>query len=93
MGFDRNKANWSEEELTAAEAADKLYEAIQAVAGDGLQVTDLAVVGALFGPIVDLYNGLKSQSDRTDFAKRLIAIGVILERDNSLIDKLDTPTP
>lgn len=84
MGFDRNKANWSEEELQAAEAADKIYEAVAPAVADGVQVTDFAVVGAILAPIMALFRYLAG-AGRKEFARRLIAIGVILERDNALL--------
>jgi len=85
MGFDRNKANWSEEELEAAEAADKIYEAVAPALADGIQPTDWTLVGAILGPVMALFRYLAG-AGRKQFARRLIAIGVILERDNELLD-------
>ena len=84
MGFDRNKANWSEEELQAAEAADKIYEAVAPAVAEGVQITDFAVVGAILGPIMALFRYLAG-AGRKQFARRLIAIRVILERDNEFL--------
>lgn len=84
MGFDRNKANWTEEELEAAEVADQIYEAVEPTLADGFQKTDFFVIGKILGPIMQLFRYLAG-AGRKQFARRLIAIGVILERDNELL--------
>ncbi len=84
MGFDRTKANWTEAELEAAEAADKIYEAVEPTLADGFQTTDFVVLGKILGPVMQLFKYLAG-AGRKEFARRLIAIGVILERDNSLL--------
>ena len=84
MGFDRNKANWTEEELEAAEVADKIYEEVEPVLADGVQKSDVLVLAKILGPVMQLFRYLAG-AGRKEFARRLIAIGVILERDNSLL--------
>ena len=84
MSFSRDKANWSEEELNAAEEADKIYEVVEPVLADGVQRTDFFVIGKILGPVMALFKYLAG-AGRKEFARRLIAIGVILERDNSLL--------
>ena len=84
MGFDRNKANWSEEELEAAENADKIYEVVQPAIADGVQNTDFFLIGKILGPVMALFKYLAG-AGKKQFARRLIAIGVILERDNNFI--------
>lgn len=84
MGFDRNKVNWNEEELQAAEAADKIYEAIQPAIADGVDNTDFMVIGAILGPVMSLFRYLAG-AGKKEFARRLIAIGHMLERDNEFL--------
>lgn len=84
MGFDRDKANWTEAELEAAEAADKIYEVVQPAVADGVQNKDFFLIGKILGPVMELFKFLAG-AGRKEFARRLIAVGVILERDNSLL--------
>lgn len=84
MGYDRLKVNWTDAEHSAAEAADELYEAGHEAAKDGFQTSDLAMLPGLFGPTRKLYSYLFG-GDRSELAPKLIALGVMLERDNDLI--------
>jgi hypothetical protein len=88
MGYDRNKVSFKEEEHVAAEAADKIYEAARKAAEDGLDLNDLSVAFGLLAPGKDLVAYLTGGS-RAEFAKRFIAVGVMLERDNEFLKEAD----
>lgn len=90
MGYDRNKVNFKDEEHDAAQAADQIYEAAAAAAADGLSLDDLSVALGLLVPGKNLVAYLTGGS-RADMAKRLIAVGVMLERDNDFLKDASQP--
>lgn len=94
MAFDRNKVNWTNEELDAAEEADKIYEAVRPVfEGDFNYNKLIGAVGAIFGSVLALFRFL-SDGSRDDFVSKWLAIGHMLERDNNWIDLDDEgPSP
>jgi len=95
VAYSREKVNWKEEEHVAAENADKIYEAIHEAVENGLGPEDLAVVGIVFKPSMAVWGYLAAGS-KAQFAKRLIALGTMLERDNDFIgagDQNPNPNP
>lgn len=89
MGYDRNKVNWTEEEHGAAENADKIYETLKPALANGFQVTDLAVAAAVFQPSIKVWQHLVGGAeDKAAFGRKLIALGTMLERDNSLLGEV-----
>lgn len=84
MGYDRAKVNWTEEEHAAAENADKVYEPVHKALEDGLDPDDALVAIQVFKPSMAVWSYLAA-GDKAQFAKRLIALGTMLERDNDFI--------
>lgn len=90
MSFDEKKVQFTAEELDAARAADAIYEAVDEAIADGVQLTDLAVIPLAVPQILSLYKYLAGGS-KADYAKKTIALGVALLRDNGWLDGLDGP--
>lgn len=88
MGFDEGKVQFNAEELDAASAADALYEMFADALVDGLDVSDLAVIPAAMPKVVALYRFL-AEGSKAEYASKLIALGVMLERDNEWLDSFD----
>lgn len=84
MSYEPGKVNWTAEEHEAAENADRLYETVHAAAADGFQTTDLLGVTAAWKPSHDLYTYLFG-GEKADLARKLIALGTMLERDNRFL--------
>ena len=92
MPYDRSKVNFSDAEHDAAQAADQIYESARKAAANGLDMNDLSVALSLLVPGKNLVAYLTSGS-RVDFAKRFIAVGVMLERDNEFLKEATEPDP
>lgn len=84
MGYDESKVNWKPEEHEAGKNADAVYEAVAAALKDGIGPTDLTVALAVLKPSMSLWAYL-SAGTREQFASKLIDLGVMLKRDNSLL--------
>jgi hypothetical protein len=82
MAFDANKVQFTADELTAAASADVIYESLK----DGASADDLIVI---LPQVLPLFAFLKSDQP-VDYATKLIALGVMLMRDNEFLAK-DTP--
>jgi len=91
MAFDPNKVQFSVEELDAARNADSIYETIHEAVADGLEFSDLAAIPAVVPYVLNLYKYLAGGS-KVDYAKKIIALGVSLLRDNEWLDELE-PKP
>ena len=86
--FDPTKVQFDSKELDAAKAADDMYEVIRDQLEDGFQVADLVpILTASVGPVATLFGYLKSDSPQ-EYADKLIALGVMLERDNDWLEGL-----
>lgn len=81
MSYSEVKVAFKAEEHAAAKAADQIYEEISEALADGLQPTDVVVVAGIVQPSAKLWAYLAGAS-KQEFASRLIAIGVMLARDN-----------
>jgi hypothetical protein len=81
MAYDQDKVDFTPEEHDAARCADELYEKIQELVADGVDLTDLTKLPALFGPTMRLYKWLASE-DRAEFASKLLTLSTALSRDN-----------
>ena len=81
MSYSEAKVAFKPAEHEAAKAADQIYELISGALADGVQGTDIAVIAGILQPSTKLWGYLASTS-KEEFAKRLIAIGVMLGRDN-----------
>jgi hypothetical protein len=88
MGFDEDKVAWSLEEVASAKSADALYELFEAALADGLDFSDLAAIPAAVPHVMGLY-GYLADGTKTEYATKLIALGVMLLRDNEWLDVLD----
>ena len=88
MGFDEAKVQFNDVELDMAEHADAIYETVAEAVEDGLDLSDLAVIPAAIPHVLALY-GYLADGTKADYAKKLIALGVCLLRDNDFLDKLD----
>ena len=88
MAFDESKVQFTVEELGAAKSADTIFEVVSAAFEDGIDIGDAAVIPMLIGPFTNLYGYLATGS-KADYAKKLIALGVALARDNEWLDTLD----
>lgn len=88
MPYDPDKTKWTIDEHDAAENADRLYELIHDAAADGFQTTDLMALTAALGPSHRLYSYLFG-GERGHLPQKLIALGVMLERDNSWLNQAD----
>lgn len=84
MAYDEGKVAFSAEEHEVARAADTVYESVRTVLADGAQLTDITIAAALFQPMMKIWTHLAGGS-REDLANRLIALGVMLARDNEFI--------
>jgi hypothetical protein len=86
MGYDASKVNWTADEHAAAENADKIYETLRPALADGFQAHDTAAGLAVARPGYEVWAYLVgSAKDKAEFARKLIALGVMLERDNHFI--------
>lgn len=88
MGFDETKAQFNDEELDMAEHADAIYETVAEAVADGFDLSDLTVIPAAIPHVLALY-GYLADGTKADYAKKLIALGVCLLRDNEWIDDTD----
>lgn len=88
MGYAANDVNWTTEEHDAARNADSLYELVHDAAADGFGVADLAALPAAFLPSQRLFSYLFG-GHRGDLPRKLIGLGVMLERDNSWLNQAD----
>lgn len=88
MAFDREKAQFNQEELDMAQAADFLYETFRTALEDGLDFQDLSVIPAAVPQIMALY-GYLAGGTKAEYATKLIALGVALLRDNEFLAGLD----
>ena len=82
--YDKTKVDWKDEEHQAAENADQIYEVLHPALADGVQAGDLAVVAAIFKPSMEVWKFLAG-GNKAEFARKLIALGVMLERDNEFL--------
>ncbi|MGH7165130.1 MAG: hypothetical protein ACREIS_06355 [Nitrospiraceae bacterium] len=86
MGYDKSKVDWTEAEHGAAENADKIYETLRPALADGLQAHDTAAGLAVAKPSYELWAYLVGNAEgKADFGRKLIALGVMLERDNRFL--------
>ncbi len=92
MGFDESKVQFNTEEMDAARDADNLYELFADALADGLDLSDLAVIPAAMPSVVALYRYL-AEGTKAEYADKLIALGVMLVRDNDFLDGLDDDEP
>jgi len=83
--FDPTKVQFNQEELEAAKAADSIYETVSDAAEDGFQFEDLAAIPMAVPHMLALYRYLASGT-KADYAKKLVALGVCLLRDNDWLD-------
>jgi hypothetical protein len=65
-----------------------LYELFEAALADGLDVSDLMAIPAAIPHVMSLYSYLADGS-KAEYAQRLIALGVMLLRDNEWLEALD----
>lgn len=84
MSFDRDRVQFSEEELDVGEAADALVDALK----DGPDIADLTALLNV-SPVSDYLRDVVSeddegnpQVDKAELAKRLFALAAMLIRDN-----------
>lgn len=86
MSYDPAKVNWTADEHKAAESADKIYETLRPALGDGIQAHDATAALAIAKPSYDLWAYLVGNTEgKADFGRKLIALGTMLERDNSFL--------
>jgi len=85
MAFDPSKVAFTADENNAARAADEIYEAVAEAVADGVQLKDLAVIPGAVPHILTLYAYL-ADGTKADYAKKLVALGVQLLRDNEWLD-------
>jgi len=90
MAFDENKVAWTLDEITTARAADALYELFDEALEDGVGFEDLTAIPAAVPHIMVLY-GYLAEGTKVDYANKLIALGVMLLRDNEWLEALDEP--
>ena len=83
--FDPNKVQFNQEELDAARNADEIYEIISEALEDGLDFSDLKAIPAVVPHIMALYTYLAGGT-KSDYAKKLSALGLALLRDNDWLD-------
>jgi hypothetical protein len=88
MSFDESKVQFSAEELAIGGAADSLYELFADAMDDGFDLSDLAAIPAAVPHIMAMYGWL-AEGTKAEYAKKLIALGVMLLRDNEWLDGLD----
>lgn len=86
MGYDKSKVDWTAVEHSAAENADKIYETLKPTIADGIQITDAVAALAVAKPSYEIWAYLVGASaDKAEFGRRLISLGVMLERDNRFL--------
>lgn len=85
MSFDESKVQFDGAEMDAARAADNLYELFAEAMDDGFDMSDLAAIPAAMPHVMALY-GFLAEGSKAEYAKKLIALGVMLERDNDWLD-------
>jgi hypothetical protein len=83
--FDPTKAQFTQEELSAAADADAVYEIVAEAAEDGFTFGDLAAIPAVVPYLLSLYKYLASGT-KADYAKKLSALALMLVRDNDWLD-------
>jgi hypothetical protein len=88
MSFDPNKVAWDPAETASAQSADALYELFEAALADGLDLNDLMSIPAAIPHVMALYAYL-ADGTKSEYATKLIALGVMLLRDNEWLDALD----
>jgi hypothetical protein len=89
--FDPNKAQFSQEDLAAGAAADVVQELLRTQLEDGFQASDLlAILTGSVGQVMPLFAYLKSDTPQ-EYARKIIALGVMLERDNDWLVPIPTP--
>lgn len=84
--YNQNKVEWTEAEHEAAQAADQMYETLAEAFKDGAQISDIAVLPALLQPGNKLYAYLATDN-KMEFANKLIGLGVMLIRDNEMLQQ------
>lgn len=87
MAFDRNKVQFNDNDLKAAEAMDSIYEALRE-AGE----FDLGVIASQVGNLQIVIKYLTEDSTREDLADRLFDLGVMFKRDNIDFNRPSTPS-
>lgn len=80
--YDEQKVDFTPEEHDAAKTADEIYEKLHEMLENGIDLSDIAQVPGLITPSLKLYKWLMS-ADRAEFAGKLLALAVMLNRDNS----------
>jgi hypothetical protein len=91
MAFDEAKVQFTAEEMAAAKAADALYDLFAQAVADGIDMSDFAVMLQAVPHIKALY-GFLAEGSKADYAKKSLALGVALIRDNEVLDMLE-PDP
>ena len=85
MPFDRSKVQFTEEDLSAAEALDRIYE----VARGPREGSIFEVIISEVGDVREIFSYLIDESgDRNDLADRLVALGMMIWRDNVDLSKV-----
>ena len=88
MSFDETKVQFTPEEMDAARSADRLYEIFYEAFSDGLDLSDIGVIPQAMPHIISLYT-YYAGGTKAEYAKKLIAMGVAILRDNDFLDLLD----
>ncbi len=90
MAFDATKVQFSAEELDRIKDADEMFEVIAPAVADGLDFSDLAVLGVLLAQGKRLVEWLMAGS-KVQLGYKLIALGAGLIRDNEFLGKEPAP--
>jgi hypothetical protein len=80
MSYDRTKVDFTQEEHDNAAKLDVVVEAIS----DGLSIADIAVAGQA----KDVLAFIAADGDRGLTVKRLMALALMLERDNEYLNEI-----
>jgi len=91
MSFDPSKVKFTQEELDAAAAADIVFELLRDELEDGFQAADLIkILSGSLPSVIKLFEYLKSDA-ALEYADKLVALGVMLARDNDWLDAPKQP--
>lgn len=93
MPFNDTKAQFSAEELRAARTADEVFERVRDAVKDGIDLGDIMAIPEVLTRVLALLTFVAGAPDRAETARRVIALGIMLERDNWFLNYTNPKPP